>query len=610
MSRDWVFWVFDIFLISIWLFFRFGRRKMLRQFPGIYHFIWKYFEKVLTLLKHEVLTVRMLEKGQVDQVISRFIRLSEYKKPLKYYYLGYASLYSSKPDDAIFYFKKHLPFALGNEIQDTKGLIATAFLQKKEYFEASSFLEESRREGRVLIIPYILFLLVTSQYDKAKDFFEMYSEKVGPYRKLFESLVSFNGINPIRIESVPPSLYLYRNIIEAIQQQCSMEIYFNDPSSMLKLQGEIKTAIHTLSEHPLFFQSTIIQWIRKYLKELTLDKPVWFEGVELLFEVVKDPNIKHLFKKIEWFCKDNSERVKPNEIYELFSKMLPNGVKQTYHHESSLLQYVVFEDEKMKLGFQKSVLWGKKDFHFQFRILSLTELQEMNLLIPLESSFQLAPKDMKWQFEQIIFEWAENRSRKLHWLEHVMPLIENIPTDYQSSLDGIKRYYEEFRLPYKKEMSIKPKYTGVGWLILVIVGLILTPIITSLDIYENTYDVVWGYSSVITLDSLDIFILVFDIILVIGSVILLVLMLLKSRLFPKAMIIWLLSVAVLSLIETVLELTDHYVENYTLIRFVILSISAAILVPYLLVSKRVKNTFLNINNENKEVDTTNTTLQQ
>jgi hypothetical protein len=127
--------------------------------------------------------------------------------------------------------------------------------------------------------------------------------------------------------------------------------------------------------------------------------------------------------------------------------MLPSEVKQTFHHESPHLQYVVFKDEKMKLGFHKSVICEEDYFQFQFRLLSLKELQEMNLLIPLESSFQLAPEDIQWQFERIMYEWTENRTKKLYWLEHVVPLIENIPSEYQSSLDGIKRFYK-LRLPF------------------------------------------------------------------------------------------------------------------------------------------------------------------
>ncbi|MBT2655297.1 hypothetical protein J7E81_08585 [Bacillus sp. ISL-18] len=286
-------------------------------------------------------------------------------------------------------------------------------MQKKEYIKAYELLEISRMEGSVLIVPYTLVLLVTSQYDKVKDFFEMHAENIGlgpSARKVLESLVSFDGAHPVAIENI-------------ILEQYSMEIYFKDPSSSEKLQEEIRTAIHALSEHPSFFQLTGFQWGRKYLQDFSLDKPVWFTGIDSIFSVLK------------------------YEIHELFSMMLPSGVKQTFHHDSPHLQYVVFKDEKMKLGFHKSVICEDNFFQFHFRILSLKELQEMNLLIPLESSFQLAPKDIQWQIERIMYEWTENGTKKLYWLEHVVPLIENIPSDYQSFLDGIKRYYE-LRLPF------------------------------------------------------------------------------------------------------------------------------------------------------------------
>ncbi|MDM5326925.1 DUF2569 domain-containing protein [Neobacillus sp. CF12] len=165
------------------------------------------------------------------------------------------------------------------------------------------------------------------------------------------------------------------------------------------------------------------------------------------------------------------------------------------------------------------------------------------------------------------------------------------------------------------ELSTNPKYKGIGgWLILVIIGLIITLFISSIHIYyqtvhllpkywpgSNEYHPLWG--------TYVIFILVYEILLVLVPVILLVLMFRKSRLFPKAMIFFLISETVLDLISAVLVLIIYTnVDGYTFIRFVFLIVTALIWVPYFLVSKRVKATFLNVNFENKEAATTDTTL--
>jgi hypothetical protein len=166
------------------------------------------------------------------------------------------------------------------------------------------------------------------------------------------------------------------------------------------------------------------------------------------------------------------------------------------------------------------------------------------------------------------------------------------------------------------KLSIKPKYKGIGgWLILIIIGLILTLIYSTLNtlliisymlpkygyyLIKPDY-ALWGTAFIISF--------VDNILRVIVPIILLVLMFIKSRLFPIAMIIWLISEAVLGLINIVFQLILYTnTASYTLIRVGILIVSAAIWVPYFLVSKRVKATFLNVNVENKQAATTDNTL--
>ncbi|WP_129692139.1 DUF2569 family protein [Gottfriedia acidiceleris] len=167
-----------------------------------------------------------------------------------------------------------------------------------------------------------------------------------------------------------------------------------------------------------------------------------------------------------------------------------------------------------------------------------------------------------------------------------------------------------------KGLSNKPKYKGIGgWLILIMIGLIIRFIYSTLYtlvILTYTLPKYWSYliKPDYTLWATGFIIASVDsILLVIVPIILLVLMFKKSRLFPKVMIIWLISEAVLGLLITVFEISIYSnITGYDLFRYSIPIISAVILVPYFHVSKRVKATFLNVNTENKEGTTTDTTL--
>ncbi|MFB7142685.1 DUF2569 domain-containing protein [Gottfriedia sp. NPDC056225] len=180
-----------------------------------------------------------------------------------------------------------------------------------------------------------------------------------------------------------------------------------------------------------------------------------------------------------------------------------------------------------------------------------------------------------------------------------------------------------------EELSIKPKYKGIGgWIILVVIRLITVPIFAFLDIYNNimvnfqpnnwhalttpgsnAYHHLFG--------PLLIFELIYKILLIIVPVFLLVLMFKKSRLFPKFMIIYLLGLVVFEFLD--IFFTNIIINDLPVLQegkgellsmgvrgFESIIVNAAIWVPYFLRSKSVKATFLNVNIESAA--TTDTTL--
>jgi hypothetical protein len=147
-----------------------------------------------------------------------------------------------------------------------------------------------------------------------------------------------------------------------------------------------------------------------------------------------------------------------------------------------------------------------------------------------------------------------------------------------------------------------------GWLILPLIGLIFTPIAATVSlwtqylpiftqgIYERltdpnfqNYHPLWGPAI--------IFEMIAQIIFVAGSVWAIVLLFRKARLFPSAMIaIYILNVVYLAADTWIAsQIPILRATNFGEIagRLVIALMSAAIWIPYMRVSKRVKNTFVN-----------------
>ncbi|MEA1994815.1 MAG: DUF2569 domain-containing protein [Campylobacterota bacterium] len=160
----------------------------------------------------------------------------------------------------------------------------------------------------------------------------------------------------------------------------------------------------------------------------------------------------------------------------------------------------------------------------------------------------------------------------------------------------------------KENTLVEKSYEGIGgWLILPIIGLIITPIRVTLLMFKDLAPIFTeGYWNVLTTPgseayhplwaSLIIFESVGNIVFIIFPIVLLVFLFRKSKLLPKLMIsclvLNLLFVAsdffLSDLIPAIAEQNDSG-SIKELARTVIL---AVIWIPYFLVSKRVKQTFV------------------
>jgi hypothetical protein len=155
------------------------------------------------------------------------------------------------------------------------------------------------------------------------------------------------------------------------------------------------------------------------------------------------------------------------------------------------------------------------------------------------------------------------------------------------------------------------KYNGIGgWLYLVIIGLLLNPIVSANYVLNEAIPLMnssrWDEFTVEggeffhpQFSTLFIFEISFNILMVIVPIFLLILMFKRSRKIPKAMIIYFISVFVVHLADVYwtyllfknFAMPDSfYKELVTIVGRVLLPV--IIWVPYFIVSKRVKSTFV------------------
>jgi hypothetical protein len=137
-----------------------------------------------------------------------------------------------------------------------------------------------------------------------------------------------------------------------------------------------------------------------------------------------------------------------------------------------------------------------------------------------------------------------------------------------------------------------------GWLILPAIGTILSPIYLSISVFKMmpTLENIWAAKSSISTGLLA-FVAVETILnfaFIIGWLAAVLLLALKSRYYPKAYVVLMCGMAAFLLIDMIVSAGayNHQPEQDDLMSLGRTVFVAAIWVPYMLLSKRVKNTFV------------------
>jgi hypothetical protein len=137
-----------------------------------------------------------------------------------------------------------------------------------------------------------------------------------------------------------------------------------------------------------------------------------------------------------------------------------------------------------------------------------------------------------------------------------------------------------------------------GWLILPAIGTILSPIYLSISVFKMmpTLENIWAAKSSISTGLLA-FVAVETILnfaFIIGWLAAVLLLALKSRYYPKAYVVLMCGMVAFLLIDMIVSAGayNHQPEQDDLMSLGRTVFVAAIWVPYMLLSKRVKNTFV------------------
>jgi Protein of unknown function (DUF2569) len=137
-----------------------------------------------------------------------------------------------------------------------------------------------------------------------------------------------------------------------------------------------------------------------------------------------------------------------------------------------------------------------------------------------------------------------------------------------------------------------------GWLILPAIGTVLSPIYLSISEIKMapTLEQVWAAKSAISTGLLafvaaETFL---NIVFIVGWLVAILLLALKSRYYPKAYVILMCGMVAFLMVDMVISAGayNHQPDQDDLVSLGRTVLVAAIWVPYMLLSKRVKNTFV------------------
>lgn len=151
-----------------------------------------------------------------------------------------------------------------------------------------------------------------------------------------------------------------------------------------------------------------------------------------------------------------------------------------------------------------------------------------------------------------------------------------------------------------------------GWLIIVLIGLAITPIRLLILVFKDIFPVI--NSDIINnnpaLKGMIYGEVIINLIFVAFSIFLFLLMFKKLKIFPSLMIIYLLSNLFFVVLDMIVGsqipiIQQHGLNESSIIELSRTIIGSAIWVPYFNFSKRVKNTFINSTSNNRPVENKN-----
>jgi len=141
-----------------------------------------------------------------------------------------------------------------------------------------------------------------------------------------------------------------------------------------------------------------------------------------------------------------------------------------------------------------------------------------------------------------------------------------------------------------------------GWLILIVIGLIVTPFRLGYEVIMNMVPLI-SSPNILALNSPDLTNLIYfeifgNLIFALYSILLLFLLFSKNKLFPKLLIFYFVTNFAFIMLDLFLasqiSVIQHTETDASVIKEIFKSsFNLIIWVPYLILSKRVKNTFVN-----------------
>lgn len=214
---------------------------------------------------------RLKDKCDFPKIAKSYRRLSKYStnKCKRDNLLGIAALYDHNSKEAIRLFQAAIDGGVGLSIRTFKGNLATAYLQGNRYQEAAILLEELRGKGGLPIIAYVLVLLLFDEIDTAKAFCQS-NPSHSEDSSSINILLQFSVDEPETLEAVKDllkgqKLWLYQPLLKDLIIKWETDILFHTKNRYEVLEQEGKNLLVELENHPTFFHSPEVKYMRSVL---------------------------------------------------------------------------------------------------------------------------------------------------------------------------------------------------------------------------------------------------------------------------------------------------------------------------------------------------------